>query len=215
MKHSLLCVLMSAVLLVLVGCSSVRLVPVAVENGSVNAADSTLTISRNGISVSIRPESATINAYNLDSTVSAFHVSISNGSSSEVSYTEESFVLSDEKGLQYNLLTPEKVRDMLKKDSYYLMPYPYVGFYYLEDFQKTSFYNKTNSSLPYYYELYPQDLFTASLPLSPVIPGMKIEGQVFFKIDLSAHQTVRLLIFRKGASRSNPPEFVFPFTVVK
>lgn len=95
------------------------------------------------------------------------------------------------------------------------MPYPYVGFYYLEDFQKTTFYNRFNSSLPYYYELYPQDLFTKSLPLTSIIPGKKIEGLIYFKIDLAAHKQVKLYVYRKGVSKSTPPEFIFPFKIVK
>ena len=197
------------------GCSTVKVVPEAVENGVVNQNDGSLTISRNGLEVTVRPEASTINSYNLENTVTAFQVMIRNNSGAEAAFAEDSFVLADEQGLQYALLTPEKVREMIKKDSYYLMPYPYVGFYYLEDFQKTSFYNKFNTALPYYYELYPQDLFTRFLPMSSVIPGMKVEGLVYFRIDMSAHQNVRLMLFRKGASKSAQPELSFPFRIVR
>ena len=104
---------------------------------------------------------------------------------------------------------------MIKKDSYYLMPYPYVGFYYLEDYQKTTFYNRNTSLLPYYYELYPQDIFTKSLPLTGIIPGKKVEGLVYFKIDMGDHRQVKLYVYRKGESRSNLPEFIFPFKILK
>lgn len=197
------------------GCGSIKVMPEPVENGIINAADNSQTISRNGIEIKANVSDTAINAYNLEGTVTAFQLTISNTSSNEVAFADDSFVLVDDRSLQYALLTPEKVRELIKKDSYYLMPYPYVGFYYLEDFQKTSFYNRFNSSLPYYYELYPQDLFTKSLPMTSIIPGMKVAGLAYFKIDLAAHQQVKLYVYRKGVSKSAPPEFIFPFKIVK
>lgn len=197
------------------GCSSVKVVPEQVANGRVNLSDNSQTITNKGAEVSVRVDEAGINSYNLDSFVTAFNVSIKNVSGSEIAFSEDSFVLVDENNLQYSLLTPDKVRDMLKKDSYYLMPYPYVGFYYLEDYQKTSFYNRSNSSLPYYYELYPQDIYTKALPMTTIIPGMKIEGLTYFKIDPANHKSIKLLIFAKGTSKSSPPDFLFPFKISK
>lgn len=213
MKTSMLALLL--LILVVPGCAAIKVVPEPVAHGVVNASDNSQTIAKNGIEINARLSDTAINAYNLEGTVSAFQITIRNSSPEEVSFADDSFVLVDEGGLQYTQLVPEKVREMIRKDSYYLMPFPYVGFYYLEDFQKTSFYNRFNSSLPYYYELYPQDLFTRSLPLTTIIPDMKVEGLVYFKIDMAAHQQVKLYIYRKGASKSNPPELVFPFKIIK
>lgn len=213
MRISYLLVVLS--ILISSGCSSIKVIPEPVENGIINAADNSQTISKNGIQIKTNVSESAINAYNLEGTVTALQLTIANTSSNEVAFSDDSFVLVDDRGLQYALLTPERVRELIKKDSYYLMPYPYVGFYYLEDFQKTSFYNRFNTSLPFYYELYPQDLFTKSLPFTAIIPGMKVEGLVYFKIDPSAHQQIKLYIYRKGVSKSAPPEFIFPFKIVK
>lgn len=213
MKIALLIIF--SIFLLASGCSSVKIIPEQVVNGRVNPADNSQTITDKGVEVSVRMDEAGINSYNLDSFVTAFNVSIKNIGGSEIAFSEDSFVLVDENNLQYALLTPDKVRDMLKKDSYYLMPYPYVGFYYLEDYQKTNFYNRSNSSLPYYYELYPQDIYTKALPMTTVIPGMKIEGLTYFKIDPENHKSIKLLIFAKGTSKSSPPDFLFPFKIAK
>lgn len=213
MKKGIL--LISFLSILVTGCSSVKIMPELVTNGRINPADNSQTVGSKGIEITVRADEAGINAYNLETPVTSFMVSIKNSSDAEVAFSEDSFILVDDKDLQYSLLTPDKIRDMLKKDSYYLMPYPYVGFYYLEDYQKTNFYNRSNSSLPYYYELYPQDIYTKSLPLSVVIPGMKIEGLTYFKIDPYNHQSVKLLVYRKGASKSLPPDFVLPFKIVK
>ena len=213
MKHSL--ILMSIVALLLAGCSSVKIVPELTANGRVNTADNSQTITSDGVEVTARVDETAINSYNLDGTITAFYISIRNTTDKEINFGDDSYVLVDESGLQYSLLTPENVRSMLKKDSYYLVPYPYVGFYYLEDYEKTNAYNRFNSALPYYYDLYPQDLFTKALQTTTVIPGMKVEGLTYFKIDPTAHSTFKLLVFYKGASKSSPPAFSFPFKTVK
>lgn len=196
-------------------CSSIKVVPEPVANGTINIQDNSQTVVKGGVEVYTKLSDTDLNSYNLESTVTAFQVAIKNSTDAEIAYDENSFVLIDEKGVQYHLLTPEKVREIIKKDSYYLMPYPYVGFYYLEDFQKTSFYNRSTSALPYFYELYPQDIFTKSLPFTGIIPGMKIEGLIYFKLDVANLQSVKVYVYRKGASKSSPPEFVFPFKVLK
>lgn len=210
-----LIILASLLSILIGGCSTVKIVPEPVTSGNINLSDNSQTVIQDGAEVTVRFDEAGINSYNLDSTVTSFLISIKNGSNKEIAFTEDSFILVDQDGVQYSLLTPAQVRDMLKKDSYYLMPYPYVGFYYLEDYQKTNFYNRSNSSLPYYYELYPQDIFSKALPMSTIIPGMKIQGLAYFKIDPANHQKIKLLVFRKGASKSSPPDFSFPFKIVK
>lgn len=197
------------------GCSAIKVIPEPVTNGTINVTDNSQTIVNNGIEIQARVSDTELISYNLESSVTAFFLSIKNSTPGEIAFDEHSFVAIDDKGLQYTLLTPEKVREIIKKDSYYLMPYPYVGFYYLEDYQKTSFYNRSTSSLPYFYELYPQDIFTRSLPFSNIIPGMKIEGLVYFKVDVAALQKLKLYVYRKGASKASPPDFVFPYAIVK
>jgi hypothetical protein len=213
MKYSLIFLLLIATLLA--GCSSIKVVPEQVANGQINIADNSQTVTSHNIEVTARLDESGINSYNLEESVTAFHISIKNSTDAAISFADDSYLLIDENGLQYSLLTPENIRTMLKKDSYYLVPYPYVGFYYLEDFEKSNTYNRFTSALPYYYDLYPQDIFAKALSATTIIPGMKIEGLSYFKIDPAAHQHVTLLIYRKGASKSSAPEFSFPFKIVK
>lgn len=213
MKNNLIFILLISALFA--GCSSVKVIPELAKGGQINAADNSQTITVNNVEVTARFDESGINSYNLADTVTALHIIIKNGTAAEISFGDDSYLLTDERGLQYSTLTPEKIREMLKKESYYLVPYPYIGFYYLEDYEKTNAYNSMTSALPYYYELYPQDIFTKSLQPTTVIPGMMVEGLLYFKIDPAVHQSLNLLIYRKGASKSSPPEFAFPFKIVK
>lgn len=213
MKHSI--VFMSLIVILFSGCTSVRVVPEKVANGRVNAADNSQTITLNGVEATARIDDSGINSYNLEGTVASFHITIKNGTEGEIAFNDDSYLIVDESGLQYSILTPDNIRTMLKKDSYYLVPYPYVGFYYLEDYEKSNAYNRSSSALPYFYDLYPQDIYTKALPAATIIPGMKIEGLLYFKIDPSVHNSFKLLVFRKGVSKSSPPDFSFPFKTVK
>ncbi len=199
---------------VLAGCS-LKVVPEQTESGVINTADNSQTIARKGLSVTVKPADMDLRNYNLEGTVSAFSVLIDNRTGSEVSFSNDSFVLLDNENRQYLPLTPEKVKEILSKDSYYLIPYPYVGFYYMEDYAKSSSYNEFNSQAPYFYDLYPQDIYTKALGGESIIPNAKVAGLVYFKIDLSTVKGAKLLIFLKGTPHSATPDFAFPFKIDK
>ena len=60
-------------------------------------------------------------------------------------------------GRQYRSITPERVREIVSKDTVYLIPYPYVGYYYLADQAMAAHDNAFSSSMPFYAEYHPQD----------------------------------------------------------
>ncbi|MBT1074476.1 hypothetical protein [Geobacter grbiciae] len=200
--------------LFLAGCS-LKVIPQQVPQGVINTADNSQTITNDGIAITAANSAREMVSYNLDGAVTAFDVSIHNRTDREVGFGVDSFVLLDDQNRQHLPLTPERVKEIVSRDSYYLIPYPYVGFYYLEDYERTSSYTETGSQLPYYYEVFPQDIFTRALNAATVIPGATAEGLVYFRIDLAAIKGMKLLVFRKGASKSAPPDFTFPFVISK
>lgn len=200
------------VAMILGGCS-LKVVPEQTGTGVINTAENSQTLVRDGLSITVKSSDVDIRDYNLEGSVSAFSVLIDNRTDHEVSFGNDSFVLLDNENRQYLPLTPEKVKEMLSRDSYYLIPYPYVGFYYLEDYAKSSSYNEFSSNAPYYYDLYPQDIYTKALTGESIIPKAKVTGLVYFKIDLSTVKGVKLLVFKKGTSRSSAPDFTFPFKI--
>jgi hypothetical protein len=198
-------------ILLLSGCT-MKIIPEPVDMGLIDHKDNSQTITKGDVAIAVKSSDAELYSYNLDGTVSAFSVTIDNKGKQEAIFDKDSFLLVDNEKRQYFPLTPEKVKEIIARDSYYLIPYPYVGFYYLEDYERASFYSTFTSQLPYY-ELYPQDIFTKALPEGPVIPGAKISGLLYFRIDLNGKKGVSLLVYRKGAPKSSPPEFMFPFRI--
>lgn len=200
---------------IVAGCSSIKVVPEQVPAGIINLQENSQSVTRDKIAVTVAPAETDMVNYNIEGMVASFNVEIRNNGDSEVAFDSDSFILLDSNRRQYNSLTVEKIRQMMAKDTYYLLPYPYVGFYYLEDYELAAFKNSTNSNLPYYFELRPQELFTKALPTEPVIPGAGIKGLVYFHADIHALDSFSINVYRKGASKSAPPEFTFPFKVVK
>lgn len=201
--------------LVLFGCSSVKIVPEQVVAGQINDKDNSQTVTRDSVSITLSPADPDMINYNIQGMVASFNLMIQNGSASEISYDNSSFILLDSDRRQYYPLTPEKIREMLTKDSYYLLPYPYVGFYYLEDYELARYKNSTGTNLPYYYERNPQDLHLKAFSGEPIIPGAKVAGLIYFNADISSLKGFTINIYRKGASKSAPPDFAFPFKVVR
>lgn len=199
----------------LTGCASIKFVPEQVSNGTINEKDNSQTIIRDKVAVTIRSADSQTLAYNLDEPVSSFFVVVENRADSEILLDQDSFVLIDNNGRQYFPLTPEKLKEIISRNAYYLMPYPYVGFYYLEDYEKSSFYNRFTSDRPYFYEVNPQDIYTKALPSGPIIPKAKVEGLVYFRIDIQDKKGVTLLVYRKGTPKSATADFSFPFKIVK
>jgi hypothetical protein len=208
--------LLLALLTFLSGCA-VKIVPEAVPGGTLSPDGRSLSLTRGAVTITARVVDEEI-YNNAEGLITSLQVEINNQGESEVAFDNDSFLLLEENGTQYFAVTPEKVRQMLTKESYYLLPYPYVGFYYLEDYEKSAFKNSTDttrSSLPYYYEMYPEDLFAKALPMGTVIPKAKVSGLVYFQADMGRLKSFRLQVYGKGSSKSAPPDFVFPFKVVK
>jgi hypothetical protein len=202
-------------LTIITGCSSVKVIPEQVPAGVINVKECSQTISRDNLVITVAIADTDMVNYSIEGMVASFNVEIRNDSEHEVTFDKESFVLIDSDQRQYYPLTPERIKEMLAKDTYYLLPYPYIGFYYLEDYELAQFKNSTSSNLPYYFEIYPQDLYTKALPVEPVIPKARIKGLVYFHTDIHSLTAFTVNLYKKGSSKSAPPDFIFPFKVVR
>ena len=199
----------------LAGCGGFKVIPQPIESGVIDAKENSVKVTKKNVSVTATYEPIELYSQNLTGYVAAFRVGIDNGTDTELTIEPDSFLLQDEQNRQYFALMPAKVKEILTKDTYYLIPYPYVGFYYLEDYEKASFVSKQSSSLPYYYEVHPEELFTKAFSLGTIIPQASVTGLVYFKIDPAEHKQLKLLIYKKGTPKSAPADFTIPFTVQK
>jgi len=212
MKNSLL--LSFLAVFALSGCG-VAVVPKPTPSAILNPADNSLTEVKGGLSVTARVQDLEVAPYRMVDNITSFYIVIDNNTGHDVSLPLESFLLVDDGGNQYRPIEPGSIQNIVSRDSMYLIPYPYVGYYYLEDKEKSAFYNTFDSSLPFYAENYPQDIYTQALPYGSVIPGANISGVIYFVIDLTTKNGVELRITRPDTPVTAHPDYVFPFSIEK
>lgn len=201
-------------ILFLCGCG-VAIVPKPTSTALLNPADNSLTEDKAGVTISARLQDLEVAPYRMVDNLTSFHVTVHNKTGHELSIPLDSFLLIDDEGNQFRPIEPGKIQGIVSRDSAYLIPYPYVGYYYLEDKEKSAFFNTFESALPFYAENYPQDIFTQALPAGAVIPGAKISGLVYFVIDLYLKKGVELRVYLPETPKTALPDYVFPFSVDK
>lgn len=203
-----------AVAAMLSGCG-VHIVPQPVPGAIVNPADRSLTAQAKGVTVSARVQDLEVAPYRFENNVASFYIAVVNGTSAPLTLQSGSFVLLDDEGTQYNPLPPSSIPEVIGRDSAYLIPYPYVGFYYMEDFEKYGFFNTFTSALPYYAENAPQDVVTRALRVEGLLPGARAGGEVYFAVDLATRKTFELRLYLPSTPPTEPADFTFPFRVEK
>ncbi|MDT8440951.1 MAG: hypothetical protein RQ723_04750 [Desulfuromonadales bacterium] len=205
---------MIILLALLVSACAVKVIPQATATARINPADNSLSESRDGITITARLDELSVAPYRLVDNITSFYIVVDNGTTLPIEMPVEYFVLRDADGRQYRTITPERVREIVSKDTVYLIPYPYVGYYYLEDHMKVSQFDTFSSSLPFYAEYHPQDIFTRALPQTPVMAGAKIAGVIYFIADLERTSAVQLLVFDNPDAQGEP-RYLLPFAIAK
>lgn len=198
----------------LYGCG-IHVVPVPPPGATVNEADRSVTQEKKGVTVSARVQNLEVAPYRLENNVTSFYLAVVNNTSDLLTLSSGNFVLLDDGGTQYRPLSPESAQEVVSQRSALLIPYPYVGFYYMEDFDKYGAFNTFTSALPYYAENYPQDLFARALRVEGLLPGARAGGELYFPIDLATRKKVELRLYLPGSPATGPADFVFPFRVEK
>ena len=201
------------ILLICSACS-VSVAPIATSTGTINAEDKSITEVRGDVTFTVKLDELSVAPYAMVDNITSFYVTIDSRSTTEVSFPPQAFLLKDGSGRQYRAITPEHVREIVSKDAVYLIPYPYVGYYYLQDQEKLAYANTFSSSLPFYAEYHPQDIFTRALTEEPILANSKVAGAIYFIANLEKTGYAELQVF-PAAEASGEPMATFAFTVEK
>ncbi len=207
-------ILLTLLVLLLCSACSVKVAPIATATGTINQEDQSITEVRDGVAFTVKVDELSVAPYQIVNNITSFHVEIDNQTDQPVSYPSKAFLLKDGSGQQYRSVTPEKVREIVSKDTVYLIPYPYVGYYYLEDQAMVTHADTFSSSMPFYAEYHPQDIFTRALTEEPVLKKSKVAGVVYFIADLERSNYAELQVF-SGGDATGEPLLKFPFAIEK
>lgn len=195
-------------------CGTVGVVPTPTATALLDPTGTMLTEVHEDVAVTVRVDALSVQPDPVNENVAALHLVIDNRSSRPIAIARDAFVLKGLAGTQFPLLTPQRVLELVSRETAYLIPYPYVGYYYLEDQERYFADNRLTSSLPYYAEYHPQEILGRALPESPVLPGGRLSGVLYFLADLTAEGGAELLIFQ-DAGLQGSPRFRFPFLIAK
>ena len=201
------------VLISLLGCGP-KVIPVAVEGAVINEERSSISIEKEGITVTAEATFLYRTPYDLEDYFTPFKVSIRNETGGEISVNYDNFILFDEKRTQYRAYSQEKMTEIIKSDPEYVMkpvdvninidlseytdpnsPPPYARGYDYSLYGSSYF----DSSLghwvypPAYYskgrrddpgETLMQDIYLTALPVGNIMEGAQVSGHVYFKVDM-------------------------------
>lgn len=201
-------------LLLVCSACSVSVSPMATSTGTINVKDNSLTEIREGVAFTVKLDELSVAPYRMVDNIVAFYVTIDNRTDRQVAFPPQAFLLKDGSGRQYRSISPERVRELVSKDAVYLIPYPYVGYYYQEDQTRLTQADTFSSSLPFYAEYHPQDIFTRALPSDPVLKQSMVAGTIYFIADLERTRYAEVQLFAEGEA-TGEPLVTFPFAIAK
>lgn len=196
------------------GCSTLSVVPLASPGTEIDPKSNAISSRSGDLTVTVKLQDLEFGPYTGgERNITSFYVVVVNHGASEVRLPLENFVLLDEEKNQYRAMDPAVVISMTKRTADYLIPYPYVGYYYLQDNVEYAFKAETASSFPYTTTERVIDVQAEALPNDAIIPGARLTGMVYFNVDLYQKKSIELKVrlpatdFQNGLS--------FPFQIVK
>lgn len=201
--------------LLLSGCG-VQVVPRTSAQISLDADKETVTATENGLTLSAKVQDLDFGPYTGENNITAFYVKITNNSKEERSVPLAAFMLFDQDRNVYRPLESDRVTALTRQEANYLIPYPYVGFYYLQDSTDFDYSTQSASSLAYSPQKTPLSAESYALPVGPIPSGANIAGMLFFNIDLYEKKYVDLTLqLQNTANVPEKTKFSFLFDVVK
>lgn len=204
-------------LLFISGCG-IKVVPIKTDGNSVDINNGVSICEYDDITVTAKILDFEVSPYVQSNNVTSFFLTIDNMKNDNLTLPLSSFYLFDNSGNQYRALDPSQVVSLAKASSEYLIPYPYVGYYYLGDKEQGSFENvsslsSNSSSMSFPKQPYPNQILLESLPVDTVLPRGRITGSIYFPIDLYEKESVELRIYLPESPPPAPAKFIFPFKI--
>lgn len=200
--------------LLLSGCG-VQVIPRTTAQMSIGSDKETVTATENGLTVSAKVQDLDFGPYTGVNNITAFYVTVTNNSDGERSAPLAAFMLLDQDKKLFRPLESDRVTALTRQEATYLIPYPYVGFYYLQDSADFDYSTQSASSLSYSPQKTPLSADSYALPVGPIPPGANIAGMLFFNIDLYEKKFIDLILQLQGEPKFPETKFSFIFDVVK
>jgi hypothetical protein len=196
------------------GCG-VQVVPRTSAQISLGADKETVTATENDLTLSVKVQDLDFGPYTGKNNITAFYVKVTNNSKNERFVPLAAFMLYDQDRKLYRPLEADRVTSLTRQEANFLIPYPYVGFYYLQDSTNFDYATQSSSSLAYSPQKTMASAEAYALPVGSLPAGANIAGMLFFNVDLYEKKFVDLTLQLQGDSDLPETKFSFFFDVVK
>lgn len=177
------------------GCG-ITVQPILTPDVTLDSTNSTLTSVKDDIAVSVQVAPQSYAFYGMEDNFVIFHVFIENRKDKEISIGTEDFLLLDDKSHQVNIMKVEDVAKIVEQNLFYLIPYPYIGYYS----ESQNYYEGRylyNPSAPHVYPVSPRELYLEALPWGKISPKTYIKGKIYFKKRISEAKKLYLKAIKK------------------
>ncbi|GAB4436628.1 MAG: lipoprotein [bacterium] len=148
------------------------------------------------LEVKIAPQSYAF--YGMEDTFIIFFVKVENRGDKEIETSTNDFVILDDKMNQVNVMAVKDVAKIIEQNLFYLIPYPYIGYYS----EGQNYYEGRylyNPGAPHTYPVSPKDLYLDAFPYGKILPKANISGKIYFKKRLSEAKKINLKAIRTGS----------------
>jgi hypothetical protein len=186
------CLLVSLLLIALTGCATTRIIPQPQPGSLIDQDGQRINQTLEGVMVSVQVHESSVRPSPAEQNYASFWVEVSNQRNVQLPLRYSDFLLIDEQGLQYQPVDPEELVDILTDSAAYLIPYPYVGFYYLQDSLRARLDTDFRSEGRYFASRRPEFLAREALPSINLLPGAKVAGAVYFAAELRTMNSFQL-----------------------
>ncbi|MCX7771038.1 MAG: hypothetical protein N2202_08160 [Proteobacteria bacterium] len=186
----------------------VKLEPVVTSDVTLDKEKNALLSTKENITVTVQIAPQSYSFYGMEDTFAIFYVTIENGRDKEIYINPEDFVLFDDKMHQVNVIKVEDVAKIVEQNLFYLIPYPYIG-YYSESLNYYEGRYLYNPSAPHIYPVSPREIYLDALPWGKIMPKAHVKGKIYFKKRVSEAKALEL----RALQRNNNYLFRFNFQV--
>lgn len=172
------------ILLFLTACSAMVIAPQPQPGSQVDLDGQRVSRLAKGVRFSAQLHEASVRPSPVNQNYSSFKVEIENQRNVLLPLAYTDFLLVDDQGRQYLPVDPAELVELLTDSAPYLVPYPYVGFYYLEDSARAQLDTQYRSERSYFASRRPEYLATEALPDADVLPASVVAGIIYFPAEL-------------------------------
>lgn len=176
--------------------------------------DRSVSLEKEGVLLRVRVQEPVFSAFG-DEPFCSFYISVTNRTYKGLRFPYQAFVLEDDSGVSHPAIKPQILQELLSPQSQFLLPYPYIGYYYSTDIEVVSANLAFESPLRYSGKNHAREILEEALPETPALPGKTLEGMVYFPLDLLSQKSFVLKINLSEVSPAGKPGWIFPFSVEK